>query len=127
MTEQGKDEETTESVNLKLVLKAPPSSKLKTKSKFELLENCLESPEGEVIENLLLVSEFSHPRLLKDWEKNFELLKQLWQKYHDNSAVCGVLINILMKLLPVVPSISPDQLDYITSMSSSGESVTPVD
>ena len=89
-----------------------------------ILEKCLDAPEDEVIDSLLLAFQLLLCRMPEDWEEAFELIKRLWLKYNNvNSVISAVMVNMLLQFLPEVPCPPVHHLEYLLSMFENGHSL----
>ena len=115
-TSTEKDEEGSQ---LKLVLKLPITDK--KAREVSILEECLASETADIVlENLLQINDSVYPSILDNWEIVLKAIKELWQKYQNNSTICSVIVNILTKLLPHVTCLSRDHHNFLLSLLNHG-------
>ena len=99
-----------------LILKLKPAKK-DLKDPLQLLEEaCSAEEEDHVLETLLQLEDSVYSRVLPSLDEALTLIKRIWKSRQNNIEICGVLVNTLCRLLPLVTCLSRDQQHQIVSL-----------
>ena len=107
-----REKEQEEDVTLKL-----KSSKKDSKDPILLLEEASSAEEEEsILETLLLLEDSMYSGIVFSLHEALTIFNQIWNTHQSNIEICGVLVNLLCGVLPLVTSLSRDQQNQIASL-----------